>query len=95
MYLLKTLYCADRSLLIIIIIDDLFIVPCIGVAQDLAKEQRLNFGDDITTFLRLARKKRWMLSEEKRIQQEIELQHDLSSLLSAEKDRSAVIYCKL
>jgi len=53
----------------------------------------MNFGDDITTFLRVVRKKRWMLYEEKRIQQEIELQYDLSSLLSADKDRSAVIYC--
>jgi len=59
-------------------------------AQDLAKEQRMNFGDDITSFLRIARKKRWMMYEERRIQQEIELQHDLSSLLTADKDRSAV-----
>jgi len=47
----------------------------------------MNFGDDITTYLRLVRKKRWMLYEEKRIQQEIELQHDLNSLLSADRDR--------
>lgn len=56
-------------------------------AQDLAKEQRMNFGDDITTFLRIVRKKRWMMYEEKRIQQEIELQRDLNSLLTADKDR--------
>jgi len=53
----------------------------------------MNFGDDIITFLRLARKKRWMLFEDKRIQQEIELQRDLNSLLSADKERSAVSYC--
>jgi len=52
----------------------------------------MNFGDDITTHLRLVRKKRWMIYEEKRIQQEIELQRDLNSLLSADKDRSAVTH---
>ena len=60
---------------------------CFDTAQDLAKEQRMNFGDDITTFLRIVRKKRWMMYEEKRIQQEIELQHDINSLLTADKDR--------
>jgi len=71
----------------------LFVVLCIGTAQDLAKDQRMNFGDDITSFLRLVRKKRWMLYEEKRIQQEIELQHDLNSLLCADKERFAVTCC--
>jgi len=33
-----------------------------------------------------------MIYEEKRIQQEIELQRDLNSLLSADKDRSAVTH---
>jgi len=64
---------------------------CIDAALDLAKEQRMNFGDDITKFLRLVRKKRWMLYEEKRILHEIELQRDLNSLLTADKDRSAVL----
>jgi len=64
-------------------------------AQDLAKEQRMNFGDDITTLLRIVRKKRWMTYEEKRIQQEIELQRDLNSLLTADKDRSVVILLNL
>ena len=50
----------------------------------------MHFGDDITRFIRIVRKKRWMLYEEKRIQQEIELQHDLNSLLTGEKYRSAV-----
>ena len=68
----------------------LSVVPCVDAAQDLAKEQRMNFGDDITSFLRLVRKKRWMLYEEKRVQQEIELQRDLNSLLCADKDRLAV-----
>lgn len=43
-------------------------------AYDLSKEQKQNFGDDITLQLRLARKKRWNVMEEKRIHQEIELQ---------------------
>lgn len=50
-------------------------------AQDLGKEQKLNFGDDIASQLRLARKKRWNLLEEKRIQQEIELQSYLNRLI--------------
>jgi len=72
MYLLQNLWC---------------VIELFGIALDLAKEQHMNFGDDITTYLRLVRKKRWMLYEEKRIQQEIELQRDLSSLLSADRDR--------
>lgn len=42
-------------------------------AHDLAKEQKLNFGDDIASQLRVARKKRWNMQEERRITQEIEL----------------------
>lgn len=44
------------------------------VANDLAREQKLNFGDDIAAQIRVARKKRWNVQEEKRISQEIELQ---------------------
>jgi STIP1 family protein 1 len=40
----------------------------------LAREQKLNFGDDVASQLRVARKKRWNVQEEKRISQEIELQ---------------------
>lgn len=42
-------------------------------AHDLAKEQKQNYGDDIASQIRLARKKRWNIQEEKRITQEIEL----------------------
>jgi len=45
------------------------------LAYDLSKEQKKNFGDDITLQLRLAR---WNVLEEKRIQQEIELQSYLN-----------------
>ena len=34
-------------------------------ANDLAKEQKLNFGDDIAVQLRIARKKRWNLQVRK------------------------------
>lgn len=50
-------------------------------ANDLAREQKLNFGDDIASQLRIARKKRWNVQEEKRIAQEIELQSYLNRLV--------------
>jgi len=56
-------------------------------ANDLAKEQKLNFGDDIAIQLRIARKKRWNIQEEKRIQQEIELQTYLTRMIVEDRDR--------
>lgn len=50
-------------------------------AHDLAKEQKRNFGDDIASQLRVARKKRFGVQEEKRICQEIELQSYLNRLM--------------
>ncbi|XP_016931315.3 E3 ubiquitin-protein ligase CHIP-like [Drosophila suzukii] len=50
-------------------------------AYDLSKEQKKNFGDDITLQLRLAR---WNVLEEKRIQQEIELQSYLNRLIKGD-----------
>jgi hypothetical protein len=58
-------------------------------ANDLAKEQKLNFGDDIAVQLRMARKKRWNIQEEKRIHQEIELQTYLNKLIIEDKERKA------
>ncbi|PSN34119.1 E3 ubiquitin-protein ligase CHIP [Blattella germanica] len=52
-------------------------------AKDLAREQKLNFGDDIASQLRAARKKRWNVQEEKRIAQEIELQDNNTSELNS------------
>lgn len=49
--------------------------------MDLAKEQKLNYGDDITSVLRQARKRRFLLKEEKRIAQEVELQTYLNQLI--------------
>ncbi|CAG9773725.1 unnamed protein product [Ceutorhynchus assimilis] len=56
-------------------------------ALDLAKEQKLNFGDDIAAQLRTARKKRFAIQEEKRISQEIELQTYLNRLIREDKER--------
>ncbi|KAF2879576.1 hypothetical protein ILUMI_26601 [Ignelater luminosus] len=55
-------------------------------ALDLAKEQKLNFGDDIASALRAARKKRFSVLEEKRIAQEIELQSYLNRLIREDKE---------
>lgn len=51
------------------------------LANDLAKEQKMNFGDDIACQLRAARKKRWAVQEEKRIAQELELQSYVNRLI--------------
>ncbi|CAH1115373.1 unnamed protein product [Psylliodes chrysocephalus] len=55
-------------------------------ANDLAKEQKLNFGDDIAAQLRAARKKRFSIQEEKRIAQEIELHSYLNKLIEKDKE---------
>lgn len=56
-------------------------------AQDLAKEHKYNFGDEIAYQLRLARKKKWNQIEEKRIREEIELQSYLNRLIQEDKER--------
>ena len=58
-------------------------------AYNLAKEQRLNFGDDIPSALRIAKKKRWNSIEERRIHQENELHSYLTRLIVAERERWA------
>lgn len=56
----------------------------------MAKEQKRNFGDDIASQLRTARKKRWNVQEERRICQEIQLQTYLSKLIQEDmENRSA------
>lgn len=57
------------------------------LAYSLAKEQRLNFGDDIPSALRIAKKKRWNSIEERRIHQESELHSYLTRLIAAERER--------
>lgn len=61
--------------------------PISFVAFDLAKEQNLNFGDDITAALRKAKKKRWSAIEAKRIKEELELEKYLNKLISEDKER--------
>eukprot|EP00112_Aurelia_sp_Birch-Aquarium-sp1_P000557 Seg1053.9 transcript_id=Seg1053.9/GoldUCD/mRNA.D3Y31 product="STIP1-like and U box-containing protein 1" protein_id=Seg1053.9/GoldUCD/D3Y31 len=56
-------------------------------ALDLAKDMKMNFGDDIASGIRLAKKKRWSAFEEKRIAQEIELQSYLNRLIMEDRDR--------
>jgi STIP1 family protein 1 len=56
-------------------------------AVDLQREQRLNFGDDVTQVLRQWRKKRFAIAEEKRLSQEVELQSYLSRLVKEDRDR--------
>ncbi|XP_012232870.1 E3 ubiquitin-protein ligase CHIP [Linepithema humile] len=57
-------------------------------AVDLAKEQKLNYGDDITSVLRQARKRRFQIREEQRIAQDIELQTYLSQLIIDDAKRN-------
>lgn len=59
-------------------------------AADLAKEQKLNFGDDVASQLRTARKKRFTVLEEKRISQEIELQTYLNKLINEDKEKQII-----
>lgn len=59
-------------------------------AYELAKEQKMNFGDDIASALRVARKRKWNIIEEKRIQQEVELQVYLNNLIIQDKERQLV-----
>lgn len=47
----------------------------------------MNFGDDIASQLRAARKKKFSIQEEKRISQEIELQSYLNRLIREDKER--------
>lgn len=56
--------------------------------MDLAKEQKRNYGDDITSTLRQARKRRFELREEQRIAQDIELQSYLNQLIIEDAERS-------
>lgn len=56
--------------------------------MDLAKEQKLNYGDDITNVLRQARKRRFQVREEQRIAQDIELQTYLNQLIIDDAKRN-------
>lgn len=57
-------------------------------AVDLAKEQKINYGDEMTSILRQARKRRFQLREEQRIAQDIELQTYLNQLIVEDAERN-------
>jgi len=61
---------------------------CNVSAHELAKDQRQNFGDDITAVLRLARKRKFMAAEEKCIVEESELHKYLQRLMESDIQRS-------
>ena len=52
----------------------------------------MNFGDDIARALWQSKKRRWTAIEEKRIQQEIELQSYLNGLIIAEKEKLVIVF---
>ena len=52
---------------------------------DLSKEMNENYGDEISRQIRIAKRKRWNSIEEKRIEQEIELQSYLNRLMLEDK----------
>ncbi|EJD76553.1 hypothetical protein LOAG_16502 [Loa loa] len=56
-------------------------------ANDLARSQKLNFGDEITAQIRVAKKEIFRREEEKRIKQEIELQAYLNGLIDSDLER--------
>ncbi|KRZ66961.1 STIP1 homology and U box-containing protein 1 [Trichinella papuae] len=55
-------------------------------ALELAKSQNMNYGDEITSMYRTARRERFRLEEEKRIMQEISLQTYVVDLILRDKD---------
>uniref|UniRef100_H2ZN14 E3 ubiquitin-protein ligase CHIP n=1 Tax=Ciona savignyi TaxID=51511 RepID=H2ZN14_CIOSA len=59
-------------------------------ANELAKQQKQNFGDDICALLRLAKRKKWEMLEKERVQQEIELQTYLNRLMLQDKERQGL-----
>ncbi|CAL8085374.1 unnamed protein product [Calicophoron daubneyi] len=62
-------------------------------AHSLALEQHRNFGDEITSVIRLAKRKRFEAAEEKRMQEEIALQVYLNNLIlqDTERQRQAIL----
>ena len=52
---------------------------------DLSKELNENYGDEIARAIRIAKRRRWNAIEEKRIQQEIELQSYLNRVMLEDK----------
>lgn len=62
-------------------------VKALTRAHEMAKNQKMLYGDEITAVLRQARREKFRVEEEKRVQQEIELQNYINKLINDEKDR--------
>lgn len=62
-------------------------ISSLNRAHELAKEMKKNYGDDITSALRHAKRKRWNQIDEKRVQQEIELQTYINELIKDNAER--------
>lgn len=60
---------------------------CLKTAHELAKQQRKNFGEDITAAVRYARKMRWKSLEEKRVQEGTEFHTFLADLLTQHREK--------
>ena len=56
-------------------------------ANDLAQQQKQNFGDEVASMLRIAKRGRWQKMEKERIKQEIELQTYLNNLITKDRDQ--------
>lgn len=65
-------------------------------AHEYAYNQKISYGDEITLALRMARRERFRIDEEKRINQEIELQSYLNRLIDEDVERQkTVLYVKI
>ncbi|MFH4974915.1 hypothetical protein AB6A40_001624 [Gnathostoma spinigerum] len=62
-------------------------IKLLSRASDLAACQKVNYGDDIVSQIRLAKRALFRKEEDKRIQQEIELQSYLNRLMDEELER--------
>lgn len=56
-------------------------------AHEASQSQKLNYADEITAFIRQVRREKFRLEENKRIEQEIELQSYLNELIEGDVDR--------
>jgi len=56
-------------------------------ANDLAQQQKQNFGDEVASMLRIAKRGKWQKMEKERIKQEIGLQTYLNNLMTKERDQ--------
>lgn len=61
-------------------------------AHEVAYNQKLAFGDEITNMLRQARREKFRIDEEKRLNEEIELQTYLNGLVDGDIDRRIAEY---